>query len=1422
MPTKTGLRVLAACLFATGFLCALPLHAGGNREIITHRAEGAEIWQTEFDVRNLNPGTWNIIISATDAAGNVGVSGPFNLRIDPMAGLPGTRIVYPASGQVVRGDVNIVGVTHARFGVGQIYARINDGEFFPVDGEEFWHLRIPAGGLPDGRHRVFAKVSDLDGLEGAVSEIDFVVDTAPPTIELTSHEIGDFISGRVRIRGAADDASGIASMFLSRDGETFLPLSHSGRRRGTAREFSFNINTRNYPDGPVVYFVRAVDGTGYATVEPFLFFVNNVPPALEILSPAPGDDSFDLTQVAGRVVSRAGLSEFFYEWEGRRVDIPLLPGDPFWAVTVPVDARGGTFRVTAIDRSGNVARQSVLLRDRRPNRAPTIVIAHPSPAGRVMTIAHDQPIYGYIAPGFLPYAVRLESGWQDAGGQYIMAQPSFRIDPGLIPMGQHTLVLRALDEAGLTGVPLSLRVNRLPPDEYAPEARMSPITIESPNYWGRGRESHPWAGDYVLIEGFVEVDSPMPSLEFRHRWDGALWRRLDLDEYGRFSATIPLDGLPEGPVALEMRTIRRGVADIPVFLPVNRFAGGPSVAFVTPRPEFGSIHGMVTTAGFVDSFVPLVELSYSVDGGYEFVPLEFAPRAGRTRFSVVVNYSHLHHGGLDFVVRAVDRAGNVTDATPAFAFDESDDLPVIVLNSPVAHALVTRDFEISGLAYDDDGVEAVYWRVLRPQVPWETVEQVLIRAALEDAAALEPGNGNGNGEDDGEYEDALLRSGFRRIETDRNFHVLVGQEYLSDGLNVLEIFARDMFGTAGEVTRRALRVSLASPVTVVAEPAMEAWNTGNVMVRGTSFDLNGVSAIFVSMDNGISWQRAAVESSQEMPSEWEINLNTRAFADGTYAMLVRAVDGFGVSSYSSGIINIDNTAPEVDVASPREGDSAGTRLYVAGQVFDSMALRDITIRIVNIDDPEVRETRELGPRLVVMERFDVSGFPDGDYIVQVSARDYSGNETIVIRNVSLIRGETASEVAFINPLPGIEHSGPVIVSGRVSGAIVPESVLLTMNGRDAAVVEVDRFGVFRHEMPVGSFGNSPYYVFRASFEGPDGETIESVEHSVVVSEYGPAIVIDSHRDGDAVTGRPWLSGRAFVLRPEVEDEALSRQERAALRPQSVAVSFDNGRTFVPASGGERWRIRIETDELPAGLLPIVVRAVFGDGSYAVRRILLSADNVAPQVVTIGPAENTFHRHEITVFGSASDDSTLDSVEISLRRGSKYLYAVPGFVEGLYVEMGFLGGLLWTTGIGLTFFDDNVKLQFNVSQAPPGRFEGVAIGGKLIANIWGANMRRWLGNDWEWWSTSFALGAHFAYFMMGEGENPQWMGQFLAQWEIMNVDMRFLVPDWRFFRTAALFMEPGVWFAPSDIDNDPLGAAWRFMFTIGFGVRFTLF
>jgi hypothetical protein len=379
-----------------------------------------------------------------------------------------------------------------------------------------------------------------------------------------------------------------------------------------------------------------------------------------------------------------------------------------------------------------------------------------------------------------------------------------------------------------------------------------------------------------------------------------------------------------------------------------------------------------------------------------------------------------------------------------------------------------------------------------------------------------------------------------------------------------------------------------------------------------------------------------------------------------------------------------------------------------------------------------------------------------------------------------------------------------------------------MGGQPFVDVPVNRYGVFRYDMPLNFVWPSGPAVFSASFLTPNGDRIVSYESQVKVSNFGPAIEIESHRDSDVITSRPWISGRAYIARLPGAPEPETRADRAADAVSKVELSMDNGITFVKVKGRDNWRYRLETGEMEAGTLPIVVKATFADGRVAVRRILLTVDTRSPQVVTVGPPENSRHRDKITVYGSSRDDFDMDVVEVSLRPGDKAGYSVPGFIQGLYFDGSVFGGLQYAVGVGLTFFEDNVKVQFSAAQGGEGnRYSGWAFGGKVLANIFNLNMGKLLGPDWEFWKTSLVIGAHFLYFQMepDQGENPLVMGQLLGQWEIIKADMGFFFPRWKYFKSFSIYTEPGVWFAPSDVVSQQ---AWRTKFTIAFGFRISLF
>jgi hypothetical protein len=1359
------------------------LWARGRQGIDTRIAEGREVWQTNFDLTNSEPGKYNVLVRTRDAAGNETSSGPFNIQVDPNAGLPVARVVFPEADSIIRQDINLIGVASGRFGVARVMVRLDDGDPQPATGTDYWNRIIDIKNLNEGRHLIRVQANDSKGMTGPEFAVSFVIDRASPAIELVSHRTGDVISGNLVISGRADDANGIGSVAWSGDGgESFTPLPLRTRKGETAAEFSFALKTGALEDGPVIYYIRAADKTGALVVKPYLFFVDNHGPELQILSPRAEDEVYDFVRVTGRIYDRVGLDRFYYEWGGTRADIPLRPGDPFWTVDLPFTAglkNAGAFKVTAVDRSGNVSAVSLRLQDQRKVKTPVLVIDYPAPE-LLAAMPPDAAIYGHIAPGVDPDAIVIEGMAEE-----ITARSGFRISPDLIPPGRSALKIYPRSLNAGTGTPLQLRINKPAP---VPDA--SGIVAEANLTPSRISVSAPAAGAYVRGSSFTLEGRASSSsrLEYRlHPTEG--WRPLSLDENGSFRAEISIAQVEEGPVHLELRTYTGGAGDLPFYHPLNRASSPADLQIFSPALELGTVHGNVTVSGMVSSAVPLADISYSRDNT-AFTPLPYQSRHGRAWFSLITDFTALNREGGALTIRVTDVSGAVYTRSPVIRFDAAADTPALIVNSPHDGDVITGSFEISGVAFDDDGVAGVFWRILKPL---------------------------NNGEEGEVKYDTNVP--FQEISTSQSFQLAIPFNQVVDGSNRIELYAGDIYGTRGEILTRTIKVSTAAPETAVTSPTITDYTRQSITIRGVSSDANGIEDVRISMDNGTTYQLA------RGTKEWSLNLNTAAYVDGVYSLLIRTSDKYGIEAISNALINIDNTPPSLSLGTPANGDRVGTVLSVAGRVQDNIELQDLQLRLISVSDAESRISLDLRPEMIIMQSLDVSALPQGEYILRVSSSDRAGNASLVARKILITRDETASEVALFNPMPGMEYSGPLFISGKVTGADIPKNITLFVNHNSSALVEVDRYGFFRYQYPDERLVRNESLVFSAGFDSPSGRKITSKDHPIEYVTLGPILTVSSHQDGDVITNRPWLSGQAWISVSPLEEVNMTRQDQQRIAVKEVLVSFDNGRSFGRATGKESWKYRLETGDLPPGPLSILIKAEFNDGRTAVRRLILTVDTNAPRVETFEPVEDSTHRDNILVYGAASDDYELDAVEVSLRPGDKAGYSVPGFIQGLYLDTNILGATWIDVGLGLSFFKDNVKLQTQVGLAPDidpltgqtGRFIGTVWGMKLLANIFYLPFDFFLGPDWSFFSMSLALGANFSYFTMNpnSGRDPLIMGAVLGQWEFVRADLSQFFPRWRVFKTLSLYVEPIFWFASSDVNAEPI-------FRCTFGARVNIF
>ena len=1398
---QRGCRLFVSCiLFA---LCVPALWAGGRKGIETVTAEGGEIWQNDFDVTARKKGLYNYIVYARDRAGNEAISGAFNVNIDPNAGLPTARVVYPESNAVVRQNINLLGVAVGRYGVTRVVVRLDDSDYTDVTGTEYWNQPIDFSSIPDGRHTLYVQAYDSKEVAGPVGKVDFILDRAPPDIDLSSHNVGDIITKSVTLKGTADDPNGIKTIEYSVDGEKFILLA--GKKKGdTAQEFSLPIDTKKIPDGPVVYYFRTVDMTGVATLKPYLFFVTNSGPELEVYSPAPGEDVFGTFFLSGRAYEKTGLSKLYYEWGAVKEDIETRPGDPYWYVALQTGKeesgkpKPAVLKVTAVDKAGNFKSVVCKLEDRRKIKVPVLVIDYPTDNMLKAMLKNGMPpdtaIYGHIAPGADPLSIQIE------GFGEVEAQPSFRIDPHMMPPGKKADIIKLtpVDAASVRGATTVVRYLKLQSSQKD-ETR---ITVTQP-------EKYSWlSGDAFTLKGSIASQAGM-QIEYRlNPQDG--WQPLRVDLQGGFNARIDIPPeRPQGPVHMELRTIQFGAEHYPIYHPFNWAVSRPEIKIISPVGERSLVWGNKTVTGVIEHVTPIRSVAYSLDQK-NFTDIPFVSRVGKTWFNYFCDFNTLGKAkGGQLVFRVTDASGISADIIPEYTIEPNPPLPILIVNSPTDEETITSHFDISGLAYDDVGIHGVYWRLMGPKL--ESISKTPAGEDARRAAVVFATNRN---------------VPFQEVLTEQNFSIPIDFSIVTDGEYTIEIYAADIYGVRSETTSRVIKVSTAPPKTEVLSPPITRYNRKAIMVKGFSSDANDIEDVFFSMDNGSTYQKVKLAAD----GNWELALNTADYTDGIYSALIHTIDKYGVSSYSNAMINIDNTSPALFISAPVDGQHVGTEMHLVGRVTDNLAMKSLTYQIINAANPRQRQTINAQPKLVLFNTINLAGLPQGEYVVRIVATDLAGNETLVSRKFIYDADDKAAEIAIYNPLPGEVHSGPLYVVGIVTGAFQPQEVQLMMNDQPLAMVPVERYGIFRYEVPEEMLVEEGAYKISAFYNSETNKKISSPDHTVFYSYFGPVLQVESHGDGDAITGRPWLSGHAWIAVPgPAEDEPpLTRAElskqKAENKVKRITVSHDNGRTFKSTKGsGEKWKVRLETSELPRGPQPILVKAVFANGEEAVRRLMVYVDTILPEVETISPPEDSVHRDNIEVYGTAGDNYDLANVNISLRPGDKFFYSVPPAIRGMYFDVKGFGATYCDVGLGLSFFSDNVRLQAQFGFAPVdgtntsysigGRYVGSVYGVKLLANIFYLPFAWLFGLDWAFYSMNFALGANFSYFTMDDWRSPLYMGAVVAQWDIANVNMQYFYPTWKYFRNYALYVEPELWFASSDVKADTI-----FRMTVGMRIN----
>jgi len=886
-----------------------------------------------------------------------------------------------------------------------------------------------------------------------------------------------------------------------------------------------------------------------------------------------------------------------------------------------------------------------------------------------------------------------------------------------------------------------------------------------------------WLRNTVTLSGTATHALGIRKVEYSVD-GGENWRNFAIKPASNvsFSETVDLKNLADGLVRINIRATDNSGHSTTIFTSCYKDTTPPEVTVIEPvSGDVVNGQNLIVFKAKDESALLKGEYVASAKYGKTKTQIELNPLTS----AFVGTKECPIEDAMNFVF--TDEAGNTTTMNGwDFTIDNKSDLPVAEVHVPEEMQVITRDFTISGVVYDDDGESTIYYKV-----------------------------------DNGEYK--------KLPEPGTSFAIPVPLSTLTDNEHTVTVYAVDVNGVKGEETKRTFRVSLEEPQGAVLTPTIDTSVRGLVTITGNASDKNGIGKVQVSLDNGNSFNDAVGTEN------WSYTFDSRAIPGGTSAVFLKVTDKYGIQGFYSSLINIDNDAPYMTLELPLDDSTTTGTLFLSGYTFDNVEVDQLYVTVRNLEKAGSSIKRNVKIDRIIAETIDMTDLPNGFYNVELTGKDRAGNITNISRNIHLDKTKNAADIDILYPLNGETKQGLFAIYGQVEQEIKIDSLTLMVDGRTVATTTPTDSEFFRFDMgPVSTNPETkePVYNITAGIHKYwvearliNGKVVKSREQTLSYVPYGPWVTIDNFTYGDFATERPYITGRAgYALDPE-EVAATKTKEAspefkatvAAKKLVKIELSFDNGKTFEELSTSGTWKYRVENQDIPEGYHFCLVRATMANNEQAINRIIFQVDNTKPSIKLIAPAIGGRYNQILDAQGLSHDDVNLKDVTVTLRKGDKSSYEVPSFIQGLYLDFHFWGATLYDIGAGLTFFDDNVKLQGQFGQftqeqrdavsailgkeSTAGRYGGShVLGLKILANISQIPFSFFFGRDWEWLYATFAVGAQFSWFDQTASGKTQTLSALLFQIEFPKVKFKKA----KAFSSFAFYAEPSLWFIPTDI------------------------
>ena len=1405
----------------------------GDFEIIA----GNPYWVQEFpDAKNNKNGKFTI--TAVDTAGNVSVA-TRNIEIDSNGDKPLVRIDWPQNGANYGKpeDMFVRGIATDDDNIKAVRIVVDGSEIGVLETESvFYKSLIETKSLGGGVHKVSVSAIDIYDIEGPATTVEFKTTGEKPYFNGLKivggagagpvpygKEISPEQGGNLEIEAGTSAGFARAWFTFAKAGTKSEPQFVTVSEKDTKKLFSIPVSA--LPWGVVELKYHVEDSLGRDAEFTSCVYVSNLTdiktdPNFQI------DPTIEDERVVAKIASVDGLEfangmRVVMDRDPKSKPIPVVldiqtmenavVSYKIWGAARPGEKESYEGKVVPVRKvKGEAAQEAVINLVAMPARATNIEVTvsigkdYTRKFGGQILIARDHDAEDIEDNKKIYWATLGDTYFSEEFNAYVLPHKTLTAyvnapEPitanvvggvaGMSVVVEGKTVTLVCDNGGnFRGVQIRAV------DSTGKSYTSSPVNLvvseDGPAFDIKMPEGFAWVKNSIRMQGTVSDPSGVVLLEYSID-DGQNWNAIPFrtgSQNVNISADINVSEREEGIIPLDIRAKNTSGLMSYHRTAVCKDVTPPEAKIVVPEAE-AVLNGINTIAILASDNGALAKSEYgsptSRDGRSGVrrspIPLTVMPH------TIVGDDDLALDQTMSFII--TDSAGNETKIEEfEFKVDRESDLPVVQIQLPFENQVITKDFTISGVVLDDDGPCTVAYRI--------------------DKGPFRPAS------DEPSY----------------SFKIDVPISAMTDNEHTVFMYAIDINGVRGRTAEQKFRVSLAEPVCEMTSPDITTTQKGIVTLRGKASDENGIKSVEVSLDNGNSYNLA------EGTTNWSYTFDTRVLPDGTHVVFVRTTDNYDITSLYSSQINTDNTKPEINLELPLDDSQTSGPLFFSGFTLDNISLEELTLTITSLEGrgvPSSFRNRKMSVDRVITETVDMTPLENGLYNIKLTGVDAAGNQTSVSRNVTLDKRIAAASVDIYYPLNGERKQGAFTIIGYVRAERKIEKLNLFFDDKNIAETVPNVTNYYKFPIEEGQFeeGVHTYYV-QATLEG--GSTISSIKQTVDYNAYGPWVRIENFDYGDFAFDRPTIKGTAGYSTSAAELIASKKKGGKDLKDdierrkvQSVEISFNNGRTFTQISKKAKWSYRIENEDLAEGYHFLLIRAKMANGEIAITRCIVQIDKTKPYVRIIAPGIGGRYNQNLTFSGLSTDDVGLSSVNLALRKGDKNSYGVPKFIQGLYIDASVWGATLFDVGLGLTFFDDNVRLQFNFGQFTqqqreifrPGsamRYGGDAIlGFKIIANVANLPFGWMFGHDWDWLSANFAVGASFKYFNESASGSGQMLSAVITQIEFPR--MHF--PKWKAFKTLSAYTEFQLWFIPSDTTGVSID---RVVFQYSFGVRANVF